>query len=102
MALSARSFWFVLLLLAGDWYFDTSHGLSPFEGPLCSTAVACRSLVYKQQLCKRFDATDLAQPAPPLAVLGSHNLPLVAPVPSTSPHTLSGPSLACFLMSFQC
>jgi hypothetical protein len=102
MGPTARSVWFVLLLLAADWYFDTSHGLLPFERPMCSTAVACHSLVYKEQLCKRFDAAGLTQPAPLLAASSPHNAPALAPVPNTSPRTHSGHALISLLMSFQC
>jgi hypothetical protein len=102
MAPAARHFWFVLLLLVGDWYFDTSHGLLPFERPMCSTAVACRSLACKQQLCERFEATDLAQPTLLHAPFHLHNEPTGVAVPATSPRTPSGPARICLHMSFQC
>ena len=102
MAPTARSFCFVFLLLAGDWYFDTSQGLSTFDGPLSSTTVTCRSLADKRVLCKRFDATDLTQPAVLLVAFQSQTLPTGVTVPATSPRVLSGPTLACLFMSFQC
>jgi hypothetical protein len=52
----------LLLLLAVDWYFDTSFGHSAFEAPMSSTAAFCQSLARKQEVCKKLEAVDLIGP----------------------------------------
>jgi hypothetical protein len=57
-------FLFLLVLLAIDWYFDTSLGQSPFDGPMSSTAAVCQSSVQKQRACKRLEVADLIEATP--------------------------------------
>jgi hypothetical protein len=62
MQLFARRFLFLLLLLAVDWYFDTSLGQSPFDRPMSSTEACCESLVYKQRLCELLAVDAITTP----------------------------------------
>jgi hypothetical protein len=102
MAPTAYSFWFILLLLAGDWYFDTSHGLLPFERPMCSTQVTCRSLASMQQLCKRFEATNLIEPTCQTERSDQQPAPTSLLPGKADTFLLRGADLAYFFMSMQC
>ena len=74
---------FLILLLAADWYLDTSNGQSPFERSLGSTEIVCHSLTCKHHL-------TLATELPTVLPL---QLPLHASVgPSDSPELLGWPA----------
>ena len=63
MALRMQRLVFLLLLLAVDWYFDTSFGTSPFDRPMSSTEAFCKALAYKQDIQQELSRPELRGPA---------------------------------------
>jgi hypothetical protein len=92
---------FLLMLLAIDWYFDTSFGNSPVSTPMSSTEAVCPSPVQKQRVCKRLEVTDLIGATPLIEAAGPH----LAPPPlrgKAGAFVPPGADLAYVFMSMQC
>jgi hypothetical protein len=74
---------FLTLLLAADWYLDTSNGQSPFERSLASTEIVCHSLTCKHHITLATELPSVSPPLLPLHVCGG---------PSDSPQLLDWPA----------
>jgi hypothetical protein len=49
----------LVVLLAFDWYLDTSFGTSPFNLPMRSTEVVCYRPDHRQTVERQFEELDL-------------------------------------------
>jgi hypothetical protein len=95
-------FLFLLVLLAIDWYCDTSFGQSPFDGPMSSTEAVCKLPVQRQRVCKKLEVADLIEATPPVEAADPH---LSAPPPlrgKAGAFALHDSALAYVFMSMQC
>lgn len=92
---------FLLMLLAVDWYFDTSFGNSPVSTPLSSTEAVYQSPVQKQRVCKKLEVADFTGPAPLVEAAHPHLAapPLWGRAGAFAP---PGAGLAYVFMSMQC
>jgi hypothetical protein len=95
-------FLFLLVLLGIDWYFDTSFGQSPFDGPMSSTAAVCQSSVQKQRVCKRLEVANLIE-ATPLVEAADPHLSALPPLRGKAGAFVPPDAdLAYVFMSMQC
>jgi hypothetical protein len=95
-------FLFLLGLLAIDWYFDTSLGQSPLEGPMSSTASVSQSPVHKQRFCKIFEVAELMEAAPLVEAAVPRRSALLSLRGEAGAFILSDAELAYVFMSMQC
>jgi hypothetical protein len=97
-----QRFFFLLLLLGFDWYFDTSFGTSPFTRPMYSTEVICNSLACKHDINVKIDLLPLISYASVVVNRVRTQLPSPTLLQSNSSHFFSDSSLTYLLMSMQC
>jgi hypothetical protein len=95
-------FLFLLGLLVIDWYFDTSFGQSPLDGPMSSTASLSQSPIHKQQSCKKLEVLDIVASSPHSEAAASHFSALHSQGGKAGAFVPMDAVLAYVFMSMQC
>ncbi|HZU36830.1 MAG TPA: hypothetical protein VFA18_13005 [Gemmataceae bacterium] len=93
---------FLLLLLAIDWYADTSLGSSPTSADMRSTDAYCRCLAHKQLIGQSLAVSHRLVTAPPVDSSSQSRDNLFTPLGEAPGLGRQGSDLTHLFMSMQC